>query len=88
MVLSDRHYDATKCATSIVGDCLANDRDRLGRREAAGLQCGRHVQALRVVDAIGCLNGGVAPLFRIKDGHLRIWKPFLYLLCCLFGRLI
>jgi len=32
MVLSDRHYDATKCATSIVGDCLANDRDRLGRR--------------------------------------------------------
>jgi hypothetical protein len=35
MVLSDRHYDATKCATSIVGDCLANNRDRLGRREAA-----------------------------------------------------
>ena len=33
MVLSDRHYDATKCATSIVGDCLANDRDRLGRRK-------------------------------------------------------
>ncbi len=33
-------------------------------------------------------NGGVAPLFRIKDGYLRIWIFFLYLLCGLFGRFI
>src|SRR6516162_6163359 len=33
-------------------------------------------------------NRGMAPLFRIKDGYLRIWMSFLYLLCSLFGRFI
>jgi hypothetical protein len=30
----------------------------------------------------------MAPLFRIKDGHMRIRISFLYLLCGLFGRFI
>jgi hypothetical protein len=38
--------------------------------------------------AIRLFYGGMAPLFRIKDGYLRGWIPFLYLLCGLFGRFI
>ena len=55
MVLSDRHYDATKCATSIVGDCLANDRDRLGRREAAAAWAlaTRHISSCARTHATG-----------------------------------
>src|SRR5215472_10496677 len=30
----------------------------------------------------------MAQRFRIKDGYLRIWISFLYLLCGLFGRFI
>src|SRR5215467_8554893 len=33
-------------------------------------------------------SGGMAPLFCVKDGYLRIWMSFLYLLCALFGRFI
>jgi hypothetical protein len=33
-------------------------------------------------------NGGMAPLFRIKDRYQRIWISFLYLLCGLFSRVI
>ena len=33
-------------------------------------------------------NGGMAMLFRIKDGHLWTWISFLYFLRCLFGRFV
>ena len=33
-------------------------------------------------------NGGMAMLFRIKDGHLWTWMSFLYFLRCLFGRFV
>ena len=33
-------------------------------------------------------DGGMAMLFRIKDGHLWTWISFLYFLRCLFGRFV
>ena len=42
-------------------------------------------QPCRLVDAIG---HSMAVWLRIKDGYMRIWISFLYLLCDLFGRFI
>jgi hypothetical protein len=56
------------------------------RREAAWLRQARSTTAFR--RCYWLFNGGMAMLFRIKDGHLWTWISFLYFLGCLFGRFV
>jgi hypothetical protein len=52
----------------------------------ASMRQTRSTTAFRRCDWL--FNGGMAMLFRIKDGHMWTWISFLYFLRCLFGRFV